>query len=516
LSFAQATPCRPCTLGWMRSRRWIHRAVCGPSSSSFAQYWVRQLSVSSCMLHQHPCPNPAKYGAKAGGARATRCIRASTLRRPARPLKRPSTSPHNTATPLSSIFGWSCCIEARAAPSPTWRASARTLCRTTACSGPSAAPTRCTIPAQCVFAPFIFAPVFHITYIIKYITFYNFRSICYNTCRFSTMPMPRSKRSCGRTHPPTRARSLATSARARSRASNVCLPAVRLDINGLSASFSLPFVCLPHPFVCVSPSMWRSKRPNPVTGPVEARPMCQLACKQGEKCRLCLGSIAIRPVLVLACGHYFHEVCCYTMLLYHFLHTHIYPVCTRCLQPLSTSCLLARPHSQDCAKRSALPQVTGPRRDATKACPLCCEPWCVVQYHLPASTRPAAGLASRGVLSPPSKPVEPTSTPPLSSARLVEDVGLELLELCAAPPARPPPSAWFDFSSAIMEANRMFLQPVSALAQHSALYMLYFCMPLRVWLLPLRAFELMFQLPIPPQLHRQMLFGPEFDVLSKL
>jgi hypothetical protein len=43
-------------------------------------------------------------------------------------------------------------------------------------------------------------------------------------------------------------------------------------------------------------------------GLVEGRPMMQLCARQSERCRLCHGILSHKHVVVLACGHFFHEV----------------------------------------------------------------------------------------------------------------------------------------------------------------------------------------------------------------
>lgn len=76
---------------------------------------------------------------------------------------------------------------------------------------------------------------------------------------------------------------------------------------------------------------------------VEGRPMAQLCARHSERCRLCHTVLSHKHVVVLACGHFFHEAC---------------------------------------AKRAALPQVAVGPASLAKCCPLCSEPWCVVEYYL--------------------------------------------------------------------------------------------------------------------------------------
>lgn len=106
-------------------------------------------------------------------------------------------------------------------------------------------------------------------------------------------------------------------------------------------------------------------RVRPGTSPeclVEGRPMAQLCARQSERCRMCRTVLTHKHVVVLACGHFFHEVC---------------------------------------AKRFAMPQVVaGPAAEA-KCCPLCSEPWCVIEYYVPfdadAARRPTSAYGGRSM-----------------------------------------------------------------------------------------------------------------------
>eukprot|EP00047_Mylnosiga_fluctuans_P014572 m.39636 g.39636 ORF g.39636 m.39636 type:complete len:1221 (-) comp5570_c0_seq2:480-4142(-) len=104
---------------------------------------------------------------------------------------------------------------------------------------------------------------------------------------------------------------------------------------------------------------------------VVARPMQELARPAGALCVLCRGPIDVSPVVGLACGHTFHEVC---------------------------------------AKSHAHPQTTAGDAAGAKCCPLCVEPWCIVHYYVPWATRSSresvgsliSGLASVNVSPRPS------------------------------------------------------------------------------------------------------------------
>lgn len=52
---------------------------------------------------------------------------------------------------------------------------------------------------------------------------------------------------------------------------------------------------------------------------VVASPMVQLLCSPLEPCRLCGVLVTAQPTVVLACGHYFHEVPC-IVLIHHNDH----------------------------------------------------------------------------------------------------------------------------------------------------------------------------------------------------